>query len=107
MRSTFRAADADLDYDYYRIVLLTCKGYTIYLNGQKIKSYPWSAHYPKYEKIVLTEALREHLKKGANTLAVYGMAGYEQDKKTGGYHAVGQMDLSIEGLKREDVEGRE
>ena len=104
MRTTFEATDADLEYDYYRILLLTAKGYTIYLNGNKIKSYPWSAHFPKYEKIVLTKALRKQLKKGANTFAVYCMAGYEQDKNTGGYHPIGQMDISIEGLKKNELE---
>jgi hypothetical protein len=99
MRTVFEATDADLDYDYYRIRLLTAKGYTIYLNGGKIKSYPWSSHFPRYENLVMTEALSKHLKKGANTLAVYGMAGYEQDKETGEYHPIGQLDISIEGLK--------
>jgi hypothetical protein len=103
MRTTFEVGDADLDYDYYRIMILTAKGYTIYLNGNKIRSYPWSSHFPRYEKIVLTEALGKHLKKGVNSLAVYCMAGYEQDKKTGEYHPIGQMDLWIEGLKKGEL----
>ena len=32
-RTKFEVTDAELDYDYYRISLLTAKGYTIYLNG--------------------------------------------------------------------------
>ena len=101
MRTTFDVSD--LDYDYYRINILTARGYTIYLNGKKIKSYPWTAHYPQYVKIMLTDPIRKHLKKGANTLAVYGMVGYEKDKKTGEYHPIGQMDVSIEGLKKADL----
>ncbi len=103
MRTTFEVADTDLDYDYYCIRLLTAKGYTIYLNGNKIKSYPWSAHYPKFEKIMIGDAESKHLTKGTNTLAVYCMIGYEQDKKTGDYHPIGQMDLSIEGLKKAEL----
>lgn len=101
MRTTFEVAD--LDDDYYRINMLSAKGYTIYLNGKQIKSYPWSAHFPKYEKIMLGAAERKHLKKGRNTLAVYCIAGYEKDKKTDELHAIGQMDLWIEGLKKEAV----
>jgi len=102
-RTTFEVTDADLDYDYYRIWLLTSRGYTIYLNGNQIKSYPWSAHFPRYEKIMLEGAARKHLKKGTNTLAVYCIAGYEQDKKTENYHPIGQIDISIEGLKKSDL----
>ncbi len=104
MRTTINVTD--LDYDYYRLRVLYARGYTIYLNGNVIKSYPWTAHYPQYVKIVLTDVISKHLKKGVNTLAVYGMAGYEKDKETGEYHPIGQMDVSIEGLKKEDVEGK-
>ena len=95
--------DADFDYDFYRIWLLTAKGYTIYLNGNKIKSYPWFSHFPKYEKIMLGNKEIKHLKKGVNTLAVYCIAGYEKDKKTEEYHAIGQIDISIGGLKKTDL----
>ncbi len=98
MRTTFNVTD--LDYDYFRISILSAKGYTIYLNGHKIRSYPWSAHYPRYDKIMLGDAGRKHLKKGANTLAVYCIAGYEKDRMTDEYHPIGQMDLWIEGLKK-------
>ena len=47
--------------------------------------------------------IREHLKKGANTLAVYCNVRYEKDKETERYDAVGQMDISIEGMKREEL----
>lgn len=102
MRTTFELSD--VDYDYYRLNLLTAKGYTIYLNGKPIKSYPWSAHFPKYEKIMLDTSAVKQLKKGTNTLAVYAMVGYEKDEKSEALHAIGQMDLSIEGLKKKDLE---
>ena len=102
MRTTFELSDVDCD--YYRLNLLTAKGYTIYLNGKQIKSYPWSAHFPKYEKIMLDPSAIKQLKKGTNTLAVYGMVGYEKDEKTEALHPIGQLDLSIEGLKKSDIE---
>ena len=101
MRSTFNVTD--LDFDYYRIKLLSDQGYHIYLNGKKIHSFVWFQHFPRYEKIVLTDVIRKHLKKGANTLAVYCNVRYEKDKETEQYHAVGQMDISIEGMKREEL----
>jgi len=104
MRTTFNVSDPD--YDYYRLRVLYARGYTIYLNGKMIMSYPWTSHFPQYVKIVLTDVIRKHLKKGVNTLAVYGIAGYEKDAKTGEYHRIAQMDVSIEGLKKEDVTGK-
>ena len=101
MRTTFDVAD--LDYDYFRISILADQGYHIYLNGHKIHSYGWFQHFPKYEHVMLTEALKKHLKKGSNTLAVFANIRYEKDQETGDYHHVGQMDLSIEGLKSEDL----
>lgn len=41
--------------------------------------------------------------KGTNTLAVYCNVRYEKDTKTEDYHAIGQMDLSIEGLRAADL----
>ncbi len=101
MRTTFDVTD--LDYDYFRIRLLSDQGYHIYLNGHKIHSFVWFQHFPRYENIVLSEAARKHLTKGANTLAVYCNVRYEQDKETGEYHAVGQMDIAIEGMKKEEL----
>ena len=43
------------------------------------------------------------MKKGTNTLAVYCIAGYEKDKKTDEYHPIGQVDITIEGLKKSDL----
>jgi hypothetical protein len=102
MRTTFDVAD--LDSDFYRINILTAKGYVIYLNGKQIRSYPWSAHFPQYEKIMLGSSELKHLKKGSNTLAVYCIAGFEKDKKSEELHSIGQMDISIEGLKKKDLE---
>jgi hypothetical protein len=101
MRTTFDVDD--LDCDEYRINILTARGYTIYLNGHEIKSYPWTAHYPEHVKAMLTDPVKRRLKKGANTLAVYGMLGYHQDAKTGEYHPIGQMDVWIEGLRKSDL----
>jgi hypothetical protein len=101
MRTTFDVSD--MDYDYYRIKLLSDQGYHIYLNGKRIHSYVWFQHFPRYEKIVLTDVIRDHLKKGANTLAVYCNVRYEQDKETGDYHPIGQMDIVIEGLKKDQL----
>jgi hypothetical protein len=52
---------------------------------------------------MLTEPLKKHLKKGANTLAVHCNVRFEQDRETATYHRVGQIDLSIEGLKTQDL----
>jgi len=103
MRTTFEVTDPDLDYDYYRIRILSAQGYRIYLNGHSIDGWNWAAHYPEYRKIMLKDFVRKHLKKGANTLVAYSMAGYEKDKKTEDYHAIGQMDVSIEGLKKDEL----
>ncbi len=105
MRTTFDVTD--VDYDYYRLSILSAQGYQIYLNGHKINSYPWTAHYPEYKKVMLANVARKHLNKGVNTLAVYNLVGYEKDKATEDYHVIGQMDISIEGLKKADVVGKE
>jgi hypothetical protein len=101
MRTTFDVAD--LDYDYYRLRILSDQGYRIYLNGERIHTFGWFAHYPAYKNIMLTEALKKHLKKGPNTLAVFCNVRYEKDKETGEYHPVGQIDISFEGLKKEEL----
>jgi len=101
-RTSFTVADTDLDYDYYRIRLLSFKGYTVYLNGKKITTWTWSAHYPEYRQFMLKD-FGGKLKKGTNTLAVYCLAGYAKDKKTEEYHPIAQMDLFIEGLKKSDL----
>jgi hypothetical protein len=97
MRTTFDVAE--LDDDYFRIRILSDQGYHIYLNGKKIHSFGWFAHFPAYKNILLTGELKKHLKTGTNTLAVHCNARFEQDRKTGDYQRVGQIDLWIEGLK--------
>jgi hypothetical protein len=101
MRTSFEVDD--LDYDFFRINILADQGYDIYLNGHRISSYSWFQHFPRYEQIMLTDSVKKHLKKGANTLAARGVVRYEKDEKTGEYHPVGQMDLWLEGLKQEDL----
>ena len=101
MRTTFEVDD--LDYDYFRINILADQGYHIYLNGHKIHTYVWFAHFPEHRRIMLGENEIKHLKKGTNTLAARGVVRYEKDKETEEYHPVGQMDLWIEGLKKEDL----
>lgn len=103
-RTTFALANADLEHDYYRIRMLSASGYEIYLNGHKIHALPWTSHYPKYEKIMLGNDGLKHLKAGENILAVFCMAVYEKDAKSEEYHAIGQMDLSIEDLEVTDLD---
>ena len=101
MRTTFDVKD--LDNDYYRLNILADQGYHIYLNGHRIHSFPWLEHFPKYVQIMLGEQQISHLKKGANTLAVYCNVRYEQDAQTMKYHPVGQMDIFLEGLKKNEI----
>jgi len=98
-RTTFEVAD--LDYDYYRLTILANQGWNIYLNGRKIHNYVWPNQSPFYRSFLLKN--RMSLKKGTNTLAVYTNVRYEKDKKTEVYHAIGQVDLTIEGLKKSDL----
>jgi hypothetical protein len=101
MRTAFDVAD--LDNDYYRISILADQGYHIYLNGQKIHTYVWFSHFPRYHQIMLTGKETRHLKKGANTLAVYTNARHEKDPQTEKNHLVGQIDLFLEGLKKKEI----
>ncbi len=101
MRTTFDVTD--LDYDYFRIKILADQGYHIYLNGHKIHTYVWFVHYPEHRLIMLGERETRHLKKGTNTLAAHGVVRYEKDKKIEQYHAIGQMDLHLEGLRKSDI----
>jgi hypothetical protein len=101
MRTSFDVTD--LDHDYYRIRILSDQGYHIYLNGRKIHTFVWFQHVPNYRQIMLTGKETRHLKKGANTLAVFGNVRYEKDGSTGDYHPIGQLDLLIEGLKKGEL----
>jgi hypothetical protein len=94
----------DLNYEYFRLRVLSDQGYVVFLNGHEIRQWPWFQHYPKYHEVILTQRELEHLKKGTNTLAVAGFTRFERDKDTQGYHPVGQMDLVVEGVKGKDLE---
>lgn len=102
MRTTFNLMD--LDMDCYSISILAFQGHNIYLNGNKIHTYIWLSHFPKYYRIMLSEEETRHLKKGANTLAVYTNYRYEQDPQAEQqFHPAGQIDLFLEGLKKEEI----
>ena len=102
MRTNFEVKD--LDHDCYRISILANQGYHIYLNGQKIHTFPYFNFYPKYDRIMLDKNDARHLKKGSNTLAVFSCVRYEQDPKADQqYHPIGQMDLFVEGLRMEEI----
>ena len=64
---------------------------------------PWLEHFPKYVQSMLGKEAISHLKKGANTLAVYCNVRYEQDVPTGKYQPVGQIDPFLEGLKKKEI----
>ncbi|MCH7228136.1 DUF6288 domain-containing protein [Haloferula sp. A504] len=98
MRTTFEVDD--LDDDVYRLNVLARQGYSVYLNGHLIHTYPWWKDIPHYRSILLGSGEVAHLRKGANVLAAYGNVEY--DDKTG--EPRGQMDLFIEGLKMADLE---
>ena len=102
MRTSFNVTD--LDNDYYRLNILADQGYHIYLNGYKIHSFHWLEHFPKYIQVMLGKNQISHLRKGDNTLAVYCNVRYEQEGQSMKYHPVGQIDLSLEGLKSADFE---
>jgi hypothetical protein len=98
MRSTFEV-DA-LDYDYYRISVLAKQGFRIYLNGRQIHTYIWWKDDPYYRKIMLgPQHSSKLLKTGTNHLAV--VAG--SDYVTGAH--VGQVDVFLEGLRKNDLLG--
>jgi hypothetical protein len=97
LRSKFELES--LDCDCYRIGILANRGYNIYLNGQKIHSYPWFQGGPTYRAIWLGANEVKHLKKGTNLLAVYANCGYS------GNVPVGQLDIRLEGLKKADLLG--
>ncbi len=95
MRTTFKLND--LDWDYVRISVLSRQGYHIYLNGQKIQTYIWWKNAPHYRKIALGAQHIRHLKKGVNTLGVYGNVEYQKGE------TLGQIDVFLEGLKEKDI----
>jgi hypothetical protein len=95
MRTTFDLSD-DLDYEAYRLSVLARQGFHVYLNGHKIHTYIWWKNEPYYRAIRLTERETQHLKKGANVLAVYANDQYGRDSD----ERYGSLDASIEGITR-------
>jgi hypothetical protein len=101
-RAKFEVADSG--FDYYRISVLGDQGYHIYLNGQKIHTFAWFAAFPQYAKTVLDPKQAGLIRKGTNTLAVHTVVRHEKDPKSNGKaDTVGQIDLFIEGLKKQEI----
>jgi len=85
-----------VDYDYYRLRMLTKQGFRVYLNGRPIQQYVWWSE-PEYRIFGLDADVAQHLKKGTNVLAVYANAAYVDGVQ------VGQMDVRLEGLRKADL----
>lgn len=98
MRSTFELNSTD--FDYVRIRVLANQGYDIHLNDRKIHTYGWWNDTPEYGKIMLGDGYKALLRKGTNHLAV--LAGSDRFAK--GVH-VGQIDVYLEGLRKQDLLG--
>jgi hypothetical protein len=96
MRTSFEV-DA-LDFDSYRLSVLTPQGFKVYLNGHEIAGYGWWFDKPHYAP--WDADIRQHLKKGTNVLAVYANLEYDEQTRK----PFGQMDCLIEGLKHSDLE---
>jgi hypothetical protein len=96
MRTSFELDS--LDFDFYRLSVLTPQGFRVYLNGQEIAGYGWWFDKPHYAP--WDANISQHLKKGTNVLAVYGNVEYEEKTK----QPFGQMDCLIQGLKVSDLE---
>ena len=95
MRTAF---DVDsLDFDFYRLAILSPQGYKGYLNGQEIVGYGWWADRPSYGGWDFDSS---KLKKGTNVIAAYGVMAYDPQTK----QPLAQMDCMIEGLKLKDLE---
>ena len=101
MRTTFQVTDPDDD--CYRLSILADQGYHIYLNGKKIHSFVWAEHFPKYVQVLLHNDAARLLQKGPNTLAAYGNVRYEKDPQSQKYLPIGQMDVVLEGLKKQEL----
>jgi hypothetical protein len=98
MRTSFEVAT--LDSDFYRLSILTPQGFRVYLNGQEIAGYGWWFGRPHYNPWDANDAIKQHLKVGTNTLAVYNNVEYDMNTLI----PFGQMDCMIEGLKLSDLE---
>jgi alpha-galactosidase len=97
MRSTFEVDD--LEYEKFRLSILSRQGFHVYLNGHKIHTYIWWKDAPYYRSIMLEPKHVAHLKMGMNVLAAYHLVHY--DKKGQPYNTV---DLAIEGLPADAVQ---
>ena len=92
MRTTFEVDN--LDYEAYRISVLACQGFHVYLNGHKINTYIWWKDEPQYRPIPLEPQYVKYLRIGKNCLAIYANAEY--DRRTEACFAT--RDLMIEGI---------
>ena len=52
---------------------------------------------------MLTQKEMKHLKKGVNILAVHSVVRFEKDRKSDEYHPIGQVDITIDALKKSDL----
>ena len=91
MRTTFEVDN--LDYEQFRLSILSRQGFHVYLNGHKIHTYIWWKDAPYYRSIVLEPKHVAHLRKGTNVLAAYSLVHYDRDQQ-----AYASIDLAIEGL---------
>jgi arabinoxylan arabinofuranohydrolase len=91
MRTTFELDS--LDYTAFRFWILHKQAHHVYLNGHKVRWYPWETGtaYRKVDTYSMRRALAKHLKKGTNVVAVYAM---EKDGKDA-------VDLFFEGQVEE------
>jgi hypothetical protein len=97
-RTTFEVEK--LDYDSYRLSLLSPQGFKVYLNGHPIVGYGWWHNKPHYAPWALGPGEIAHLKKGTNVIAVYSNVEYDETTKV----PFGQLDCYFEGLKHSDLE---
>lgn len=101
-RSTFTVDDTD--FDYFRLRALAEHRMHVWLNGERIFTSRGGASFPIYQTILLdANTVKKALKKGKNTIAVYAVVRYEQDRGGDGFHPIGQLDLWLEGLKKTDI----
>jgi len=86
-----------LDYDFYRIRVLTNQGFHIYLNGHKVETYGWWRDDPHYRAIDMNAGKVKRLKEGSNVLAVYANTAYPKGVE------VAQIDVYVEGLRKAEL----
>ncbi|OVE77360.1 hypothetical protein BVX99_02775 [bacterium F16] len=96
MRTTFDMEN--LDYEAFRLRVLTRYGHMIYLNGHLIRSFPWYTGPGKYRPKPMNEDQTIYLKHGTNTLAVY--ANSVGEKPSEKRDAI--IDVDLEGFKHAD-----